>query len=102
MEPSSSDKTIDLSHLVTTVLQQVRKDALRELAREGYSPTMKLRPSLEDTMTRLVKVIAYQSMQKQMQSSWPVEKKPSAQQSTSRVNRATGAGNSLRQQESHA
>jgi len=97
MEPSSSDKTIDLSHLVTTVLQQVRKDALRELAREGYKDTARFKPSQVDMMTRLVKVIAYQSMQKQMQSSWPVEKKPSAQQSTSRVNRATGAGNSLRQ-----
>jgi len=98
MEPSSSDKTIDLSHLVTTVLQQVRKDALKELAREGYKDTTTFKPSQVDMMTRLVKVIAYQSMQKQMQSSWPVEKKPSAQQSTSRVNRATGAGNSLRQQ----
>ena len=102
MVQSSSEKTTDLSHLVTTVLRQVKMDVLRELAHEGYSPTTKLNPSLEDTMTHLVWVIASQSTQKRTQSFSRDAKPRKGQPSTLRVNRVTGVANSLRQRVSFA
>ena len=102
MVQSSSEQTIDLSHLVTTVLRQVRQDVLMELAREGYLPTSKLHPSLEATMTRLVWAIASQSTQKRMRSSLLGAKPRKGQPSTLQVNRVTGVANSLRQPVSFA
>lgn len=99
---SSSEQTTDLSHLVTTVLRQVRQDVLMELAHEGYSPTMRLRPSLEATMTQLVWVIASQCTQKRTQSFSRDAKPRKGQPSTSQVNRVTGAANSSRQPVSFA
>lgn len=97
--PSSSDKTTDLSHLVTTVHQQVHEDALKVLAHAGYSPTTRLNLSLADTMTRIQRDTAYLSMRRQMQSYWQDVIAVLDLPSTSLERHVTDALNLFKQQE---